>query len=152
MGASPLSCHSESPVACGKKLKTARLVRILLVILFVAGCSTSDTHGTIEGSVTLDGRPLAEGVVRFVPANGDSQTASAAILNGKYTANVPLGKNRIEFSAPKVIGKRKMYETADSPEVDVVTELLPERYNVQSELQMDVQPGTTQHKNELVSD
>jgi hypothetical protein len=102
--------------------------------------------------VTLDGRPLAEGVVRFVPANGDSQTASAAILNGKYTANVPLGKNRIEFSAPKVIGKRKMYETADSPEVDVVTELLPERYNVQSELQMDVQPGTTQHKNELVSD
>jgi hypothetical protein len=49
---------------------------------------------------------------------------------------------RVEFSAPKVVGQQKMYDTPDSPKVDVVAELLPRRYNVQSELTLDVQLGS----------
>jgi hypothetical protein len=39
-----------------------------------------------------------------------------------------------------------MYDTPDSPTVDTVVELLPARYNVNSELKLTVD-GTVQEKN-----
>lgn len=130
--------------------------RRILAFAFIAllawtGCSESTTHGTVQGTVTLDGKPLSEGVVRFVPVDGSTGTASAAITNGEYTAQVPVGLNRIEFSAPKVTGKQKMYDTPDSPSVDIVAELLPERYNLQSELQLQISTGKSQPSHELLS-
>ena len=92
--------------------------------------------------VTLNDEPLQEGIVRFVPVDGDSQTASAMVNQGEATATVPVGRMRVEFSAPKVVGQQKMYDTPDSPVVDKVAELLPPRYNVQSELKLDVQAGS----------
>jgi hypothetical protein len=116
--------------------------RILVTIALVSmiGCSTGDT-ATVNGTVTLDGSPLKEGVVRFVPVDGKTPTASADIKDGKFNANVPKGEMRVELSAPKVIGKKKMYDTPDSPVVDEVAELLPERYNVNSELKITVKGG-----------
>ena len=115
---------------------------ILLSGLMLAGCSKSSTHGTVRGTVTFDDAPLPEGTVRFVPVDGGSQTASAMVSEGAFTATVPVGRMRVEFSAPKVVGQQKMYNTPDSPKVDVVAELLPPRYNVQSELTLDVQTGS----------
>jgi len=120
-------------------------------LAMLGGCSQSTTHGTIEGTVLLDGVALAEGDVRFVPVDESSQTASASITEGKFTAKVPVGLMRVECSAPKVVGRQKMYNTADSPEVDVVGELLPERYNVRSELTYEVHPGTQQYTIELAN-
>ena len=115
------------------------------------GCSESTTHGVIKGKVTLDGQPLKEGTVRFVPMDDDSQTSSAAIADGEFVATVPVGKVRIQYSAPKLMGKQKMYETEASPSVDVFGELLPERYNVRSELELTVEPGKNSHKVDLDS-
>ncbi len=120
-----------------------------IALLALAGCSQSTTHGTIEGTVTLDGLALPKGVVRFVPVHESSQTASASIVEGRFTAKVPVGMMRIECSAPKIIGRRKMYNTPSSPEVDVVGELVPARYNMRSELTFDVQPGSQQQVIEL---
>jgi hypothetical protein len=116
------------------------LVIAVLAPTFI-GCSQSSTHGTVNGTVELDGEPLHEGTVRFVPIDGASQTASAMVMDGKFTAKVPIGQMRVEFSAPKVVGKQRMYNTPDNPVVDVVEERLPPRYNVQSELLIDVQRG-----------
>lgn len=116
-----------------------------------SGCSQSTTHGTIQGTVTLDGVKLKEGVVRFVPVDGSSQTASASIIAGEFTAKVPVGTMRVECSAPKIIGQKKMYDTADSPIVDVVDELLPTQYNVRSELILEVRPGSQPHTIVLLS-
>ncbi len=125
------------------------LLSLGIALVMLAGCSQSTTHGIIEGTISLDGVALAEGVVRFVPVDESSQTASASIAEGKFTATVPVGMMRVECSAPKVVGRQKMYNTPDSPEVDVVGELLPPRYNVRSELTYDVRPGTQQHAIEL---
>ena len=122
---------------------------LVITLAMLAGCTQSTTHGTIEGTVTLDGSALVEGVVRFVPVDESSQTASASIVDGNFTAKVPVGKMRVECSAPKALGRRKMYNTPDSLEVDVVGELLPAQYNVRSELTCDVSPGTQQHSIEL---
>jgi hypothetical protein len=122
---------------------------LLLAGLMLAGCSQSSTHGTVDGTVVLDGEPLREGAVRFVPVDGASQTASAMVRNGQFTATVPIGHMRVEFSGAKVVGQQKMYGTPDSPKVDMVAELLPPRYNVQSELTLDVQAGSQEAKFEL---
>ena len=115
---------------------------LLFCAVLVAGCSAPTDKGTVQGSVTLDGQPLATGLVRFVPKEGGTATADAPIAEGKFTAVVPMGEMRVEITAPKVTGKRKMYETPDSPTVDIVGELLPARYNVRSELTLKVEPGS----------
>ena len=109
------------------------------------------TQGTIVGTVTLDHQPLVEGVVRFVPVDGSLPTASAPIADGTYQLELTAGTYRMEFSAPQVTGKRKMYDTPDSPEVDIVVELLPERYNVRSALEIQVHRGRNRHEQELSS-
>jgi hypothetical protein len=115
---------------------------LVLVALLGAGCSGLSTEGTVNGTVTLDDQPLKEGVARFVPVDGKSQTATAPIKDGKFTATVPLGEMQVEFSASKVIRQRKVYDTPDSPLVDDVGELLPERYNVKSQLRITVKKGS----------
>ena len=112
------------------------------ILLLLAGCAGDDTAGTVSGTVTLDGQPLKEGVIRFVPADGKTPTADAPITDGNFKATVPLGEKIVQITAPKVVGKIKMYESPDSPVVDKVIELLPPRFNVQSELRMTVVKGS----------
>ena len=59
----------------------------------------------------------------------------------KYSAKLQPGDKRVAITSPKVIGKKKMYDTPDSPVVDVTEELLPKRYNAQSELTLTVKLG-----------
>jgi len=73
------------------------------------------------------------------------------VSEGSFTATVPVGRMRVEFSAPKVVGRQKMYDTPDSPEVDIVAEPLPPRYNVGSKLPLDVQAGSQDAPFELTS-
>ena len=118
-----------------------RRLLLVSVLAAVAGCSIDD--GTVTGTVTLNGQPLKEGTVRFLPVDGKGPTASAEIKDGKFTAAVPPGRKRVEFSAPKIVGKpQKMYDTPDSPVVDQVDELIPARYNVASELTITVKGGS----------
>jgi hypothetical protein len=121
---------------------------LLLGLSTGAGCSSETT---VNGEVLLDGQRLKEGVIRFVPADGKSQTASAPIIDGRFTATMVPGEKRVEISAPRVVGKRKMYDLPDSPEVDNVVERLPARYNVRSELTLTVRSGTQEQRFELKS-
>jgi hypothetical protein len=127
---------------------------LLLPIMFavaLAGCARETSHGTLSGTVTLDGAPLASGLIRFIPADGQTPSADATISEGKFTAKVPVGEKRISISAPKVVGQRKLYETPDSPTADVVDELLPARYNARSELTLTVTAGAQQKNFDLQS-
>ena len=117
-----------------------------------AGCTGSEsTTGTVTGEVTFDGQPLKTGLIRFVPADGKTPTADAPITDGKFTAVVPLGEKKVEISAPKVVGKLKMYDTPDSPVVDQVKDIIPSQYNVRSTLTLKVQKGTQEKRFELKS-
>jgi len=125
------------------RLKNLSVALLCFVSLAgIAGCGSPEGQGIVTGTVTLDDALLAEGVVRFVAVDGDSPTASAAVTKGKFVATLPIGQMRVSFSAPKVVGTRQMYDMPDSPMVDVVEELLPGRYNVRSELTLDVEQGS----------
>jgi len=113
------------------------------------GCSTDTKNGTVAGMVTLDGQPLEKGLIRFTPADGQTATADATIAAGKFSATMPVGEKRVSLSSPKVVGQRKMYETADSPMVDMIQELLPPKYNSQSTLTITVKSGNQEQAYDL---
>ncbi len=85
---------------------------------------------------------MATGNIQFRPVAGDGPSAGATIQDGKFTAEVPVTKMKVEITANKVIGQRKAYDMPNSPTVDEVVELIPKRYNVASELTLDVQPAS----------
>ena len=128
-----------------------RLLSALLLAVMIAGCSSKPVGSTVKGTVTLDGQPLATGRILFVAIDQSSPSAEAAITAGQFEALVPPGEKRVEIRAPKVTGKKKMYDTPDSPTVDTVVELLPAKYNVNSELKMTVDGTTQEQKFDLKS-
>jgi hypothetical protein len=118
----------------------------------LTGCGPKEAPtGTVRGEVTLDGVPLAAGNIQFRPLAGDAGTGGTEIKEGKFEAVVPVAKMRVEITANKVVGKRKAYDSPESPVVDEVVELIPQRYNVNSELTADVKEGSQTVRYDLKS-
>jgi len=131
---------------------TRRCKVLAVADVVFAGCGPTDSaKGTVTGEVTLDGQPLKTGLIRFVPVDGKTPTADTTITDGKFSAVVPLGEKKVEISAPKVVGKLKMYDTPDSPVVDQVKDIIPPQYNVRTTLTMTVQKGTQERRFEVTS-
>ncbi|MDO5553336.1 MAG: hypothetical protein Q4G68_06205 [Planctomycetia bacterium] len=74
--------------------KTIMLVCLALATI-CAGCSNANPQGrkAIEGSVTLDGAPLATGYINFEPIGSQSERTScgAEIKEGKYSITASEG-------------------------------------------------------------
>lgn len=119
----------------------------LLLLVFAVGCGGG--KGVIEGEVTLDGKLLEKGMISFVPEDGKTTPADGPIEAGKFKVTVSAGKKIVKISAPKVVGKTRM--APESPEVDQIEELLPTRYNANSELKLDFTGGTLNKRFELTS-
>jgi len=125
---------------------------LALACFSLLGCAGDSNAGKVSGTVTLDGQPLKTGIIRFVPTDGRTATADGTITDGKYDVATPTGDKRVYITAPKVVGKQKAYENKpDSPVVDIVEELLPVRYNAQSELTYSVTAGGQSKNFELTS-
>lgn len=127
---------------------------LALGLALLAGCSSGGPEtGTVNGEVTVDRQPLKKGMIRFVPPDGKTPSVDAAITDGKFTAQqVPVGEMRVQISSPKIIGKKKLYDTPDSPTVEQAgEETLPARYNTKSDLKFTVKRGTQDTKFELQS-
>jgi len=136
-------------IGAGKRIVAAFCV---LCCAAMAGCGEKSNRGTVSGNVTLDGQPIASGTIRFVPSDGGTATSEAMIADGKYSVSVPAGEKRVSISSSKVVGKRKAYDTPESPTMDIVQEAVPARYNAQSELKLTVQAGSQQKDFELTSE
>jgi hypothetical protein len=127
------------------------LLLCLSLPLALAGCARGPATGRVNGEVTLDGQPLTKGHVEFSPVDGQGQTGGALIADGKFSAEIPVAKMKVAIHSPKVVGKRKAYDTPESPWEDEVAEALPARYHVNSDLTLDIKSGTQAVKFELKS-
>lgn len=94
-------------VTGGSKVSVAvRCGLIFLASFVLAGCGGPDgpPRAAVEGTVTLDGKPLAAGMVRFVPKDGTpGQKVSVSIEAGKFSVGAehgpPVGAHRIEIES-----------------------------------------------------
>ena len=128
-----------------------RALLLLLPSLCLAGCG--DGKSEVTGTVLVDKVPVEQGFISFIPMDGNSATEGAPILDGKYVAKTMPGMMKVLVQAPKVIGKRKLYNTPDSPVVPIRSGVLPPRYSDidQSELRFEVKPGRNEKDFELSS-
>ncbi|WP_435018056.1 hypothetical protein TA3x_005696 [Tundrisphaera sp. TA3] len=133
---------SWAPLACASLLAVAS-----------SGCGMAGSDDlpreAISGKVTLDGQPLAQGVIQFLPASRNEGIAGGATIEaGSYSVPraqglVP-GQYRVTINSVKD-GGASQAAPADSPgpivAAEVPKELLPPKYNAQSDLVAKVQAG-----------
>ena len=83
----------------------------------------------LEGSVTLDEQPIAEGTISFFPQQkGQAQPVKAPITQGHYQADgVPLGKVLVRFTATKQTGKEITIPDSDEKYMETVS-IIPPKY------------------------
>jgi hypothetical protein len=118
------------------------LAAIGLVVL--TGCGDSGPRRvSVEGTVTLDGKPLGEGDLRFRSTSGTTTVIVAAkITDGRFVVPAtsgPLpGKYRVEIEVPRKTGRKVRHPVIESSLVDEMTESLPARYNSQSTLTSEI--------------
>jgi hypothetical protein len=121
-------------------------------IVLSNGCSPQTTTGVVTGTVTLDGVLLETGQIRFVPVDGQTPTAGAVIIDGRYSATVVPGQKTVEISSPLEAPARPMYDIAPEPATDGADgDLVPAKYNTHTELKLEVRPGEMQHNFQLTS-
>jgi hypothetical protein len=113
---------------------------MVVIAILMVGCAKPNI-GTVTGTITVDGSPAKSGSIAFFPVDRKSPTAGSEIVDGKYTAKVALGTAKVEVRVPKVTGEKKLYNTADSPKQKILAESLPAKFNDQTELKLNVQPG-----------
>ncbi len=127
-----------------------RLAAAVMACLLVMGGGCGDSgpaRVTAHGSVSLDGRPLENAVIMFIPVGPTgAKKTGAEIVHGQYRVvpelGVVVGVNRVEvapYPAPSF-----------SPSADVaashgkrppVLAEIPAKYNEQSELTVEAKPG-----------
>jgi hypothetical protein len=106
------------------------LLSLILFALFGSGCGADKPAypaARLEGSVTVDGKPIAEGRLQFVPQEvGKAPITAASVVEGRYVAEaVPLGKMRVLVTASQETGK--MVKEYSTPRPKVIN-LIPEKY------------------------
>jgi hypothetical protein len=109
-----------------------RMLGMIVLAAWVLGCGAgTPTYPTarLEGSVTLDDKPIPEGNLQFVPQDaGRAAIAATPIVDGRYVAEaVPCGQLRVLLTATKNTGR--MIKDYSTPRPEVIN-LIPGKYRV----------------------
>jgi hypothetical protein len=123
-------------------------------LLLLAGCS-GGRQQPLEGTVTLDGKPLGEGSISFVPLPGTGgPTTGASIAAGRFYVPAEkgtfAGNFRVEITARQKTGRQILSDTAGGL-VEQYEQFLPPRYNRESQLTANVTQGSNQFEFKLTS-
>jgi hypothetical protein len=124
--------------------------RVLLTaaLVLALGCG-GRKFAPVSGTVTLDGKPLANAVVTFIPVaeqgSIDAGESSTGKTNekGEFTLRSTTGKNGALVGKHKVSISIQQTKVGESEERTRTVEVLPKRYNENTELTLDVPSGGT---------
>jgi hypothetical protein len=110
-------------------------------MVFVAvGCNFGPPVCEVTGTVECGGKPVEQGEIIFVAADGATTPVASTVQNGSYALKVVAGKKKVRIAASrKVPGKGAMGEDF------VYQSYIPARYNDQTILEADVVPGSRNH-------
>jgi hypothetical protein len=111
----------------------------LLVVLgccVIVGCGTPTPSGpgstNIMGTVTFDGKPLAEGEIQIIDDPEMNPPGIFEIKNGEFSGSVVKGKKKI------VIRSMKKGKLPDGTEDTVGVNIIPANYNDKTTLTAEV--------------
>ena len=101
------------------------------LVVVAAGCGKARPPTTIvDGSVTLGGKPLANGTISFVSQENTGGSAAADLIAGRYQAkDVPRGKVLVYLYATRTTGRMVGSRTNKyAPPQPEIVNIIPEQY------------------------
>ena len=111
---------------------------VFVMMPCLLGCQ-NDGFREISGTVSYDGQPLQKGNISFIPSGDDGPTAAAIIADGKYSVKILPGQKRVAIEGFKVLAQRHYYPNdPKSPLIDIKEQILPARFNTQTELTREI--------------
>jgi hypothetical protein len=124
---------------------------LLVVLVALASCNSAPPaakRGKVEGKVLLNGKPVANGWIRFMAIDPNGTNVAAQIKDGSF--EVPAeqgptkGKYRVEFSVPSTTKRRVPDDDNPGKFIEEAPETLPRRYNYDSTITADYDPDKPQ--------
>jgi hypothetical protein len=142
-------------VAIGNRTHIGFLQRIFGPIAIGAACCCGCApSGMVEvsGEVTIDSKPVEQGLINFWPADGGGPSAGFVLANGKYRGKVAVGEKKISIEALQQIGERRP-GGPDSAPIPIHKTITPDRYRdpQTTELRCEVSQQSAVHNFELTS-
>ena len=129
------------------RCKYESVVVLLLAMLGCADAPKAPERGKLEGKVTLNGKPVASGLIRFMAIDPNGTNVVATIADGQYSVpegqGPSKGKYRIEFSVPSATKRRIPNDDIPGQFIEEAAETLPPRYHSKSEITADYDPAQT---------
>jgi hypothetical protein len=133
--------------AMSSTMKRRRIGLVLVFSLLTAGGCGSRTgieRVAVSGAATYLGQPIEVGQIRFVPIPPSVGPITVELIrDGRYetlaSGGVPVGTHRVELRMYDPEEYRTAPKTAGSP---AVKQLLPDKYNLKSELTLTVDRGS----------
>ena len=130
---------------------TSPSVQFLLVpcscfafLCFAAGCGDSyaPPRAAVSGKITLDGKPLSQGTISFVPL-AEGVAASGEITNGQFSIPAEKGPSpgncRIEVLSFQETGEKVAGISDDASGMTAATkQVIPKEFNTDSTLEESV--------------
>ena len=99
--------------------------------------TVKDIVAAMPSQFNADAAKGMNSVIQFnLSGEGDNAGQYHAIIkDGAFEVKLKAGSvSKVEISASKVVGKKKMYDTPDSPTYDLTEEIIPAKYNTKTEL------------------
>jgi hypothetical protein len=137
-------------------LRKTPLAAALCLCLTAAGCKDSELELTpVEGTVTLDGKPLAGAGVLFQPEGGGRPATGITDAEGKFTLTTleqgdgaHVGMNQVSVTKEEIVAPKRKLEEGEWEAMKLAT---PAKYASPntSGLTVNVQPGMEPVKLEL---
>ena len=140
-----------------RRLNPSLLVASLALVCAVGcGASSGLDKVVVSGTVTLDGQPIPNGEIRFIPAPGTTGPVSGGpIKDGAYVAKgkggVPLGEHTVEIKAYRAMAKGPGQATSADSEGGAAEQYLDKRYNEQTTLKATIGADTETQDFQLTS-
>lgn len=112
-----------------------RSLALVLLALAITGCGRRDLPqlGKVQGTVTLDGKPIPNAAVGFYPLSGGRQALAIIDQDGHYDLTFVDGVSGAKTGMNEV--------TVFWPDGSTPTVRIPAKYNAKTELQFEVKPG-----------
>lgn len=127
--------------------RTLSLTYTAAFLIACGGCGSGDglPREPISGKVTLDGQPLADGMITFLPEGGGEPVVSSLVKDGAFDLSraggpVP-GSHRVTIWAKKPTGKKIADPDDRENLIDEMRDVIPKRYNLESGLKAEVKAG-----------
>lgn len=111
-----------------------RRLLVLFLGLVLAGCDSGVKRVAVVGNVMLDGEPVAEGNIVFLPGDADSGGDGARIVDGEYRCEVTPGAKRIRITAD-----RRVPGPNDRTGMPRHEQYIPARYNRATTLKASIE-------------